>query len=618
MKTLPPETLKDADGENRHRHITKSQHSEDENIEKGLQAIFGDDRSDLHVVHRDGSRLTRFLTRLVLGLALIAILAFGGFFVYTNFFASNAKTKPLIMSVEAPASLRSGDQISVVVKYSNPSRIPLAALEIDVNLPPGFVLSTAQPIPTNEQELIWQIGSLGAHSDGQITLQGLWISAVPSAGNIQTLASYRPSNFNSNFSDIATTVVTTLGSVLTLDVTGPETAGPGQTLTYVAKVTNSGVDMVADSVLVVTLPAGFILASSTPKLDPGADAEWPVGTLASGASTEVTWTGSFAADVSDVQRFGVAVSLPSAPDRLLQAEAQAFTDVLGSDLQTTLVINGNTDKTTTELGDTLRLSLRLDNAGDKDLAETSFWLDFKPDSGVPIIWNAAVLAGGKLTAEGIVFDAKTVGVIKAGEKKTFNLSLPVKDTLSATEVDSWTVSAHVSIGDVTVQTPLFPIGMKATVDLSAAASFYSETGAPIGEGPLPPEVGEATSYRVFWHLNKAVHDLEGISVSAIIPPDVSWSDRVVTSTGNLQFDQTSKTVRWDIYSLPANEEATAEFTVTLVPGREDIGTFVKLLSGSNLNAIDSATDSTVSSDADSITTEILNDTFATGKGTVIE
>lgn len=600
------------------QHHGKKKQADDTTIEEGLQAIYGDDRSDLHVVERDGSRLTRILTRIVLLLAIAAVLAFGGFFLYTTFFEQTTSNKSLDMSIEVPAEVKSGEEVQIIVNYANPSRIPLATLELDVNLPSAFDLQMAQPQPTDEDELIWNIGSLGSHSDGQIILEGVWLSGVPATTNVQALAAYRPGNFNSNFSDIATATVTTLSSVMTLELEGPEAATPGQELTYTASVKNTGTQEMKDARFALTLPTGFVLTASTPELEAGADPEWEIGSLIPEGAAEVTWTGSFTADVKDVQQFIAEVSIPEEDRHLPQATTQWFTDVAGSDLQTTMVVNGNTDKATTELGGTLRLTVRLENAGDEDITGASFLIDFKPDSGIPIVWSSAALAGGKITAAGISFDTAAVGVIKAGEKKTYNLSFPIKDVLGANEVDEWTATTYVTVGDSKVQTPPFPISMKASADVSASARFYSESGAPIGTGPLPPEVGEATTYRVFWKIEKAVHELEDITVSATLPPDVTWDDRVLSSLGNLQFDAATQTVRWEVSSLPANEEATAEFTVKLIPGEEDVGTFVKLLSGTVLGATDAETDTAVEAEAESLTTEIPEDTFATGKGTVID
>lgn len=601
----------------RHKHVVTAP-EEDDIVEAGLQAIYGDDRADLHVVERDGSRLTRLLMRLVLFLAITAILAFGGLFVYSNYFAGSTSNKSLAINIEAPQEVKSGEPVRLVVHYSNPARIPLASLELDVNLPPAFELTTSQPEPTNADDLLWTIGSLGPHSDGQIVLEGVWLSSVPTTTNVQALAAYRPANFNSNFSDIATATITTLSSVLSLEMTGPETGTPGGELTYTGKVKNNGTQALEATNFILTMPEGFILSSSTPALSPGADAEWELGALNPQEEMEIIWKGSFAADVSDVQQFSGMVSVPEGDRDLTQVSGQWFTDVAGSDLQTTLVVNGNTDKATTELGGTLRLSVRLENAGDKDITGASLLLDFKPDNGIPMVWNSASLAGGKLTSAGVSFDATTIGTIKPGEKKTYNLSFPIKDVLAATDIDEWNVTAFVTVGDKKVQTPPFPISMKASADLSAKARFYSDSGAPIGTGPLPPKVGEATTYRVFWKIDKAVHELEDVTVSATLPPDVTWDDKALASIGNIQFDATTQTVRWQVSSLPANEEATAEFSVKLIPGEEDGGTFVKLLSGSVLSATDADTDALVEAEAESFTTEIPEDTFAAGKGTVID
>jgi hypothetical protein len=590
----------------------------DKQIDEGLQAIYGDDRSDLHVVERDGSRLTRILTRLVLFLAAAAILGFGGFFVYSTYFASNSSDTSLAMSIEAPTEVKSGEEVEIIVHYSNPSRIPLASLELDVNLPAAFALASAQPEPTQVEDLLWTIGSLGGHSDGQLTLRGVWLSGVPSTTTVQTLATYRPSNFNSNFSDIATTTITTLSSVLTLEVTGPESAVPGQALEYTATIKNTGAHEVQGAALALTFPEGFILSESTPALEAGSDTVWELGTFLPEAEVKVSWQGVFAADVSDIQQFTSEVTVAENDRDLSQASNAWFTDVAGSDVQTTLVINGSSDKATTELGGTLRVSIRLENAGEEPVSGTSILLDFKPDSGIPIIWGSAALDGGKLTSSGIAFDAALVGTLAPGAKKTYNLSFPIKDILGANEVDEWNVTAYVTTAGSTVQTAPFPVSMKATVDLSASARFYSENGGPLGEGPLPPKVGQATMYRVFWSLGQAVHDLEDIVVTATIPSHVSFDDRVTSSLGSLQYDEASQIVRWDIAALAANESATAEFTVKMVPGQEDIGTFVKLLSGTVLQATDTDTEASVDATAEILTTEIPEDTFAAGKGTVID
>ncbi len=585
-------------------------------IDEGLQVIYGDDRSDLKTVHRDPARLTRGLSRLVLVLAILAVVAYGGFFLYSFVFDKGQSETPLSMEIEAPAEVKSGEYVKFEINYQNPTNVPIASLEVDVALPAAFSLVQSQPEPTNRDELIWTIGSLGPNSDGKITLEGVWLSAVPSDTTIQALATYKPGNFNSNFSDIATAKITTLSSVLTLEMTGPETGIPGTEAEYTAKIKNTGEELVAAPSFKLTLPEGFILNSSTPTLEAGAEAEWLLADLAPEAEATITWKGTFATDVSDVQQFEGEVTVPEDDRKLSQVVAQAFTDVAGSALQATLVVNGNTDKATTELGGTLRLTIRLENTGEEDLSDASATLDFKPDSGIPILWDDAALGGGDLTSAGIVFDSELIGILKPGDRKIYNLSFPIKDELAANEVDEWTGTVFLNQGGSSLQTPPFPISMKANADLFSEGRYYSEQGAPLGTGPLPPEVGQATTYKVFWTIGEAVHDLESVSVTATIPPDVSWNNQVLSSLGNATYDSGTQTVTWEISDLPAGQSATTEFSLKLIPGSEDVGTFVKLLSGAVLKATDIKTQSAILSEAEPLTTEIPNDTFAAGRGTV--
>ncbi|MFZ2681624.1 MAG: hypothetical protein WAZ14_00810 [Patescibacteria group bacterium] len=601
-----------------HEFGVKLTAEEAKTIDDGLQAIYGDDRSDLHVMKRDGSGFTRFLTRLVLALALLSILAFGGFFIYTTFFAEQTKAKPLTLEIIVPPEVKSGDHVQIAVNYSNPSRTPLASLELDINLPSAFVLSSAMPQPTNSDEFIWTLGSLSPHSDGQLILDGIWLSDVPAATKIQVLAAYRPGNFNSIFSDISTAEVTTLSSTLTLELAGPETAAPGQPLTYTAKITNTGLEPISGSHLALVTPEGFIFDHSTPALAAGAGLDWSLGELLPEASVEITWQGAFTAEVSDIQQFSGAVSIVTPDREFTQSSAQAFTDVAGSDLRTTMAINGSSDRATVELGGTTRLTVRLENTGAAEITGASLLIDFKPDSGVPLVWKSAALAGGKLTSAGIVLDAGVVGAIKAGEKKTFNLSFPIKDVLGATDLDAWTVTTYVTVGESTVQTPVFPVSLKASADLSAEARFYADNGAPLGEGPLPPKVGSETSYKIYWKIAEAVHELEDISVSATLPADITWHDRILASSGDLSFDPVTRIVKWNIANLPANQTASAEFMVKILPSEEDVDKFVKLLSGSVFTATDTQTGGVVETASDALTTEMPTDTFATGKGTVVE
>ena len=59
-----------------------------------------------------------------------------------------------------------------------------------------------------------------------------------------------------------------------------------------------------------------------------------------------------------------------------------------------------------------------------------------------------------------------------------------------------------------------------------------------------------------------------------------------------------------------------EFVLSVTPGPEDVDTYVKILSSSNLQASDSTTGARVSAEADQLTTELPSDETAAGRGIV--
>jgi hypothetical protein len=587
-------------------------------IEEGLRVIYGEKPQDLHVVDRGVSPLTYYLVRTIIGLGVVALMVGAGLFVMSKGFLGSHDGSALELSVAVPPDVRSGEETTIEIPYSNTEGVPIAALDIDVNVPSGFLITSTSPTPTNTDELIFTIGSLGPHSDGKITLQGLWIAPVTSTNNIQAIASYRPGNFNSIFSAIATGSITTKSSVLTETITGPDSAVPGQSLTYTVEINHTGDVPIENAELEVAFPNGFVLSSSSPKLEPAAPPLFPLGTLAPKSKTTVTLTGAFSSEITDVQTITAEVKVLKYPtEKLAQATGNWRTDVKGGSLRLSLVANGLTGNVAAEPGGALKLSFRLENAGTAPVSDASVILDFQPGTGVPITWSAATLDGGTLSKDGALFDAKKIGLINPGEKKTFNLSFPIKGTFVAGDLDSFTVVAKASTATTSLLSTPVNVNVNAAVSLDAYAHYYSADGAPIGSGPLPPRVNEATTYEVVWSISHALHALDDLTVSATLPPGVTFANNVSVSAGELTYDEVNRTLRYDVSNIAQDAgTVTAKFFVTATPGDEDEGEFMKILSGTALRVTDTKTGARIDRTADALTTEIPKDTNAAGKGAV--
>lgn len=605
-----------------HRASLKKKAASEDAMNEGLAAIYGEERGDLATLERGGSRLTRWLIGAVVALAALAIASYAGFFVYMRFFASPV-ADPLILTIDMPADVVSGTAIDITVRYRNEGRVPLAALSLDLNLPDAFTPATFTSAPTDSAEFVWNIGSIAAHAEDTIVLHGVWLGSVPSTTLVQALATYRPANFNADFDAVASAAVTTSVSMLTTTVSGPNNVVSGADASYIVTIENTGDMPFADVQTKLLHGTGFVLSSSDPVLAPGDPAVWEFAVLEPHASQTITLHGSFASDTTDVQqliaRTGTTIPTAQGDAQFVQSEANVFTDVVGNGLSIQLVANGTNADLTLDPGDPLRLTVGYENTSEAAIADVSVLVDFRSEGKVPITWSEAALDGGRLTTDGIRFDASTIGTLTPHDKKIKNLIFPVRDELALGDAQSWSIVVHVTVGGVTIVTRPLTVTLNSDTAFSAAARYYNADGAPVGEGPLPPKVGETTTYQLDWTLSNALHALDDVRVSAVLPPGVDWTNTFTADLGAVSYDEGTRTIAWTVSGLPASTETVhATFALSVTPDDDDVGAFIKLLSGSAFRGTDTTTGSTIQLTADALTTECAGDAGVEGKGTVEE
>ncbi len=579
-------------------------------MEEGLEAIYGEGDIDFSKLDHDQERLTKFLIRAIIGLGVVAAVAWSGFFVFMNY-VNPPRDETFTLEIVMEETVVSGEEATIEILYTNPTTVPIAALSIDVNLPSSFVISETSQPPTDEDQLIWDLGELTGLSDDHIVIEGTWFSDVPSETPVQAYATYRPGNFNSEFEEIGVVYVTSLESVLELEIDGPEELSPGEEGSYTMTLRNTGASAYESVDVALTLPDGFYLESSDPALEAGAAARWTVESLEPEGESLILFSGSFAADAQGFQYFDTLASIEVDGRELAQTQLQSYTDVLQSDVSISLAANGATDAVAIDQDGTLRVSLSLDQNDDVDPEDVSVLLSFESEDSFPIDWSEANLDGGTLTSDGVVWSGEDVGNL-------LNLTFPI-EAVGAGDTDQFEIMAIVTSGGDTVRSSPIEVSINSEAVLDASVRYYDEDGQALGSGPIPPSVDQETSYRVYWVVENDLHTLQDVRVSATLPPHVTWSDKTNTDLGSISYDSASSTVSWNISELStAITHLESYFTVSITPDSDDVGSFVKLTSSSDLIANDIVTGAQLHRSQDSLTTEAPDDEFASGQGIVVE
>lgn len=612
--------------------MTQRPRKSEEEMKKELRSIYEDRDGEMPNLREldpvRSSRLTRLLVRVIGVLFILSAVSWGGFLLWSRGIFQTQKT--LETTIEGPALIRSGERTTFTVRYANTGSVPIAALEMKLNLPPDFTLLASTPEETGERT--WTLGSLTPSSDGAVFLTGIFRSEVPSTSTLQAFFTYKPANFSSEFQDIETTTVNLTASVLEVAVTGPPKILSGDEAIYTVNVQNTATEPVEGALVTLSIPKDFLITKSEPAPTAPDVFVWQVPKLEAGALFAVTLRGRYTASANGEQKVEAKVGFSSGGVTLTQATQQAITDVIGSTVAFHLVVNGSAGDVAENLGETLHVSIDYANASDETLSDVVFTLTLTPPTGkeTPVAWDAENLAGGTQRGNTVTWNKTNVpdlAKLLPRVEGIFDLRIPLAETLDTTRMtDRFAMKLAVTFAQVgsiarrhTIETSPVFVGINSNLTAAAEARYYAPSGEAVGSGPLPPKVGSATSYRIFWTLTNTLHALRETVMTTTLPSSAAWSDRLQAEHGTITYDDKTRIVSWTVPELPANlGTTTASFDVSITPQAHDANAFMKLTNATSLETIDVVTQSRLTRSFDPLTTELLTDRNAAGKGIVTE
>jgi len=599
-------------------HKSKEMLKEEILIDEGLNAIYGDSQVDFSKMDRSRSWITSLLLTIIVTLSIIAITAWGGFFAYTTYFDAQ-NTDTFEISIDAPKEASSGELTEVKIHYNNPSDVPLARLSLDVRIPKSFKVSSFNPIPDNQEELIWDIGTLAPNTDGDIIINGIWLANTPSSLPIQVFTNYRPANFNADFQNIETVQITTFESLINTIVEGPEEGRSGELLEYTINVENTSDGIIENIKVSLNSPEGFFFEESIPEIEAGQPPVWVIPAISPGSKEEISFSGTFASDITGFNYFNIDTAMLYAEESLEQGSIEAFTDVINTGLSLKVVVNGANENVTTDLGENVRISIDVENTGESDIDEINLFFNIDSEESIPVDWDEADIQKGYKNGTTISWSPIQIDPLAPGEHHITNLILPILDEIDNDYSDVFSFVASTDLDGIEVKSSPIEVSLNTQADFSAEARYYNDEGAPLGSGVMPPQVGEDTIYQIHWQINNQLHELEDIEVRASLPPNVTWESDAMTDLGTLEYSHANHEVSWKIAVMPTDiEMIEGSFYVGVSPKEDNIGKFIKLLSGSSFRAMDSVTEATIQTATYTLDTELPNDAEAEGKGVVVE
>jgi hypothetical protein len=553
------------------------------------------------------------------------VLAIGSLF----WGGSSFSDRNVILEVTAEDRATSGDEIVYTVTYRNDTGVTLSDLSFRFFFPEdSIVLHDDEPtMPDSEGFVVERL------EPGQEETREFPVFLIGDKGAIKTARVnliFKAGTLRSSFEKEATTTtaITDLPAVLTL--TAPPSAISGATVQYILDVRNETDDELTDLKLEFQYPDGFTPSQLRPQADEG-NTVWDIDVLPAGEGKRITVTGTLEGSERDVKNVEAILKRNLNGTYVDFVRTDAFTTISSPLLSVTVAPREGQDYVSFP-GDTLNYNVSYRN----DSRHTFLGLRL-----TVLLEGEMYDISGIQVSDGfldeatrmIVFDASGVpdlAQLAPGRSGQVTFSVPLKSGISgASGTQAFFVKATARLA-----TPNTPSGLSPE-DASTEDSVITRiTSQPalfqsvlydngLGSGPLPPEVGQETSFTIRWQISNPGNAVQGTKVTATLAPGVNWQGNATAVQGGSapSYDAGNRTVTWNVGTLPFGTgngapRYEASFRISIQPSSSQIGQAVGLTNAATLTGTDSFTSTEVRVQLSNTTTDAVEG--HSGQGRVVQ
>lgn len=528
------------------------------------------------------------------------------------------------VTVSGPNNVNSSEVVTFVISYENANRSGLSDAELVVSYPPNFRPEGNENVfRDNVSSSIVSLGNIPAFGDGSLNFSGKFFGSKNSVAYIDAELRYSPKNLETRLSAKGKKSVNLRTASLAVELEAPLTVSPGGETTYLVNYENSSETTLSNVRLKATYPPGFSFAEGDPKPAEG-ESVWYLGTIGVGQSGKVRITGKQDGVPNESKIFRVELGTFQGDNTFLAySDAERMTRVVAPPFEIRQSLNGAKPSSVVP-GEVLRYAVRYRNNSEIALREVIVSVDVEGDA----------LDFSRLRSEGGAYDSALRRIVwKASDSKELanlvpnasgevKFSVPVRDDFVPTSLitKNFQVKTTAKIESPDVPNPAGANKLISTDTLwvKVNSRLLLETfgrysgGAIANTGPIPPVVGEETTYTMNWRLSNTTNDVTGAEVAADLPTGVRWTGNTSPSTEVVSYNERTNRVVWSVGSLGVGEgllspKREVSFQVAIRPEVNQVDIEAPLLGISSVVATDVFTGETIRSESKEKTTSLRED-----------
>jgi|GEM_PF-5081304 len=562
----------------------------------------------------------------ILILVLVLVLGSGG---------GSYSGERVFLEIECPDSVPDGSEITYRINAINKEAVGLNNVELELLFPEGFTY-TSSSMEKNEGANVWEIGDIEENHSQDLEISGTLTGTASELKVVKGVMRFQPAGLSSEFAVEAENSTVIAAGNVSLTIDAPQNTASGNEIEYNVRYENLGGEEETGWYVRLSYPEGFEYRGAEPS---PADSNniWKLPGLESGEKGEIAISGILTGIDNEAKKVVAELGVMEDGTFRAQLTKEDTTVIVESVVLITESLAGQ-ETDVIDAGQELDFVIDYKNQGSVGLRNASIEVTLS---------NPDIIDFGKFEAEGgsysdgkITWNSSGIpdlALIQPNTGGEIEFSLAIKDRLEmpidsvedknfTLDTQAFLISDDIPLSisaEHKVESEPLDLKLNSFITVDAQGFYYDQfTGEPIGSGPMPPEVGEKTTYHIIWEVTNMANDLSDAKVSVVLAPGASYADNAnVTHGQDIQFDPKTSSVTWDIGRVPANtgtfsEKIMASFDVSITPGEDKVGQYVQLLQETVFSAFDTFTESELMGEDESLTTELPDDVFAEDKGEV--
>jgi len=525
------------------------------------------------------------------------------------YYQKNTYSKEVLkMEILGPEEVQAFEEMEYLVKLKNNGNVVLEEPELTFQYPEDSV-----PTTENSKRVEKKLEDIYPGEERTISFKARLFGKENELKKGEAVLKYRPKGLKA-FYESKTSLTSKIKSLpITFEIDLPSKIESGKEINFSLNYFSNSDWPLANLGVNIEYPSGFEFLESQPRALEKTNWDLPLLNKTEGGRIQIK--GKLSGEVREQKIFRVSLGMWQEGRFVLLKEVVKGTEILKSSLALFQEINGSSEYIAYP-GDILHYQIFFRNTGEQPFE--NLFLVAKLE-GQPFDFESIKTDNGQVNKadNSIVWDWRDVPKLKfldQGEEGSVEFWINLKNDwpVNYPTEKNFLLKNKVILSQ-TKET--FETKIASRLELSQKGFFNDEAFG--NSGPVPPKVGEITTYTINWQVKNYYNNLTNVKVRAMLPAQAKLTGKILPENSRLTFDSNSREIVWEIGDLEPgtgiiNNPPTISFQISFTPQESQRGQIPQIIGKAKVSGDDLWVEKTIEKLAPEITTGLPDDPTAGG------